>query len=119
MFLATILSFYYGLILQGNVSVGVIKDYIVTEALIIGVDPQIALGVVESESGFNCKAEGDSKRSHGCWQIFLPAHPDVTKAQAQDIIFSTNWALREMKENGCKIWSTCKSVMSKISKNDS
>lgn len=117
--LPIILSFYYAQILQGNITESTIKDYIVVEAIAYGVDPQMALGIAEAESKFNPKASGDSSKSNGLWQIHQPSHPTVTKKQAQDIVFSTNWALKEMKENGCKIWSTCKAVMNKISKDSS
>jgi hypothetical protein len=114
-----ILLFYYATILQGNVSPTQIKDYIVTESLVIGVDPQIALGIAKEESGFNPDNIGDHGTSHGLWQIHLPDHKDISKEQAHDIVFSTEWALKEMKKNGCKIWSTCKQVMKEINQNSS
>jgi hypothetical protein len=108
------LAFYYNAILLGDTSQITIRDYMVNEALVAGVDPQLAIGVAKAESGFNCEANGDNNHSHGCWQIFLPAHLDVTHEQAHDIIWSTNWALKEMKVNGCKIWSVCDGVMEKL-----
>ena len=110
--LLTILAFYYAQILQGNVSPLIVKDYITTEALIVGVDPQIALKTAKIESGYDKNQIGDKGTSYGIWQIHLPAHPDVSKSQAQDIIFSTEWAMNEMKKDGgCKIWSSCTQVM--------
>ena len=103
--------FYYNAIALGNNDPSFIKEYIVVEALIAGVDPQIAMGVAKRESGFNNQADGDSNKSHGIWQIYLPAHPDISKEQAHNITFSTQWSMSEMKENGCKIWSTCKATM--------
>lgn len=106
--------FYYQQIQNGNTDPVLIRDYIVTESLIMGVDPQISQGVVYRESRFNCKAIGDNGTSHGCWQIHLPAHKTVTKEQAHDIVWSTQWSLKEIKKNGCKIWSTCKDTMESL-----
>jgi hypothetical protein len=116
--LLPVLLFYYNAILLGDTSTTTIRDYIVTEALIAGVNPQIAIGVAERESKFNCNAVGDHGTSHGCFQIHLPAHTDITKEQAHNIIWSTQWSIEEMKKNGCKIWSTCKDVMKTISSRD-
>jgi len=112
--LIPVLLFYYSLIQSGDVRPEIISEYIVVEALVAGVNPQMAIGVAKRESGFNCTANGDGNKSHGCWQIYLPAHPEITKAQAHDIIWSTQWSLNEMKKNGCKIWSVCNSVMKSL-----
>jgi hypothetical protein len=117
--LLNILVFYYALINSNQVSPVNIRDYITTEALVIGVDPQIALGVAKAESGFDPENIGDNNTSFGVWQIHLPAHQEISKEQANDIIFSTTWALQEMKANGCRIWSTCKDTMKKINQNSS
>lgn len=102
-----ILAFYYGLILNGNIDPIVVKDYIVVEALAVGVDPQLALKIANDESGFHPDRIGDHGTSYGIWQIHLPAHKDISPNQAEDIIWSTNWSLNELKEGNCRIWSTC------------
>lgn len=38
-------------------------------------DPELAAAVAMAESGGNVFAVGDWGRSHGLWQIHLPAHP--------------------------------------------
>jgi hypothetical protein len=115
MLLTLVLSFYYGLINSNQVDAITIKDYIVTEALVVGVDPQMAIGIAEAEGQFDTNSVGDHGTSYGTWQIHLPAHKDITKEQATNLIWSTQWSLNEMKKNGCKIWSTCEQVMKKIS----
>ena len=111
------MAFYYAQIISGNVSQEVIKDYIVAESLIIGVNPQLALGIAKAESGFDLNNVGDHGTSKGLWQIHLPAHKDISSDQAFDPIFSTVWSLKEMKKNGCGIWSTCKAVKSQLRAN--
>jgi len=112
--LIPVLLFYYSLIQSGDVRPEVVREYIIVEALVAGVNPQMAERVANAESRFNCNANGDGGKSHGCWQIYLPAHPTITKAQAHDIIWSTQWSLNEMKKNGCGIWSVCNSVMKSL-----
>lgn len=111
--LIPVLLYYYSLINSGSTTPSIIKDYIVVEALVAGVNPQTALTVAERESRFNPKAAGDGGKSHGIWQIHLPAHKEVTKEQAQNIIFSTQWSMNEMSKNSCAIWSTCPKSVSK------
>lgn len=116
--LLMVLVFYYQQIALGNTDPVMIRDYIAVEALVMGVNPQIALGVVKRESQFHCERVGDYGTSHGCWQIHLPAHKEISPTQAHDVIWSTQWSLNEIKENGCGIWSTCFSTMKEISKNN-
>lgn len=94
---------------------GEVPQYIITKAIEYGVDPYMAIHVAWNESQFNCNAEGDFSTttnkftSFGCWQIHQPAHPEVTIKQAKNIEWSTEWSMKEMKKNGCRIWSTCHS----------
>lgn len=87
---------------------GEVPQYIISKAIEYGVDPYMAVHVAWNESRFNSKAIGDHGESHGVWQIHLPAHTNVTEKQAHNLEWSTEWSMREMKKNGCKIWSTCK-----------
>lgn len=108
MILAAVLAFYVAQIQAGNVSPAIIRDYISTEALVVGIDPQMALAVARNESRFNPNAVGDHGESLGIWQIHMPAHTDISPENARNVVFSTEWALTTMKNNGgCQIWSTC------------
>lgn len=75
-----------------------------------GINPDLALCIVSHESQFDPTKIGDltSKTgiSVGLWQIHLWAHPDVTKTEALDPIFSTAWAMNQIKEGNVGIWST-------------
>lgn len=94
-----------------------IVSYIENQAIQSNIEPRIALHVAKAESGFNryavgdghltCKKTGKPIRSRGIWQINNCAHPTVTDEQAFDIVWSTEWAMKEMQKNGCRIWSTC------------
>lgn len=106
-FLLAALAFYYNQIALGNTSPGIIRDYVVVEALVANVDPQLAQAISGDESHFNCNAIGDHGTSYGCWQIHLPAHPDISADQAKDPIFSTEWSMHQLAQGNCKIWSTC------------
>ena len=85
---------------------GQVRDYIRSEARKKGVNPNLAEFIVKKESNFECFRTGDNDRSFGCWQIFLPAHPNITKASATDIYFSTEWSLDQILQGNENIWST-------------
>lgn len=113
-----IIFFYYLQIQNGNVTPEIITDYIVAESIASNVDPQLVLNTAKFESRLNPKAIGDNNTSFGLYQIHLPAHRDISREQAENIIWSTNWTIREIKQNGCRIWSTCKDTMKQLSVRD-
>lgn len=102
-----VLLFYYNRIALGDISPEIIKDYIATEALVEGVNPQMALAIAHDESQFNPQAVGDHGESLGIWQIHMPAHKEITPQNARDVVFSTEWAISQLKVGNCRIWSTC------------
>lgn len=110
--LLVILAFYYQQIALGNTSPEIIRDYIATEALVQGVNPQLALGIATRESKLNPNAVGDHGTSIGLWQVHLPAHPSISREMALNIVQSTQWAIKELKNGKCKEWSTCPASMS-------
>lgn len=62
--------------------------------------------VARCESGFLSNAVGDHGMSYGLYQIHLPAHPTITKAQALDPIWSMEWAAKQFAKGNARIW-TC------------
>jgi hypothetical protein len=108
------LLFYYQQIALGSTSPAIIKDFIATEATIAGVNPTLAINIATDESGLNPKEIGDFGTSFSLFQIHLPAHQDISKKQAQDIIFNVEWSMAEMKKNGCTAWSTCNEAKSQL-----
>lgn len=69
-----------------------------------------ALAIARCESGLNPAAVGDHGWSHGIWQIYLKAHPTITKEQAHDVNWSTRWALEKMKQGSWSLWSCNKLI---------
>ena len=61
--------------------------------------------IAECESGLSPNVIGDGGLSFGLWQIHLPSHPEVTKEQALDPEWATEWAVKKFLTNP-KIW-TC------------
>lgn len=82
-------------------------DFIAAEATLDGVDPSVALHIAKAESSMNSDAVGDHGTSFGLFQIHLPAHPDISEEEAENPVFSTEWAMIQLKEGNCDIWSTC------------
>lgn len=61
-----------------------------------GIDWKLLWAVCMVESG--CKnTVGDGGQSHGAFQIYAPAHPNITLAQANDIEFSAKWTAQHGK----------------------
>lgn len=89
-----------------------IKTLILSEMEKVGYRaPLFALRVAQCESGLNPLAKGDGGKSYGIWQIFLPAHPTITKEQALDPVWSTTWAAEQFAAGRASLW-TCAKILS-------
>lgn len=94
-----------------------IQMLIASEADMVGVDPKMALYIVNKEdpdldptrqsSYPDPTGPNGQEDSWGLWQIHLTAHPDITRAQAMDPVWSTEWAVNQLKKGNCHIWTTC------------
>jgi len=80
--------------------------YASKEAQKAKISPTEVLGTIECESGWNPTATGDRGRSHGLAQIFSPAHPNVSLAQAEDPKWSIDFMVKSFEEGHASMW-TC------------
>lgn len=66
--------------------------------------------LAECESSLNPRARNISRRerSYGLYQINRKAHPHVTIEQAQDVEWSTRWAIQRFRLQGWEDWQVCK-----------
>lgn len=75
-----------------------------------GADFYDLLAVAKCESGLDANAKGDYKNgkptSFGIFQIHLPSHPEVTRAQALDPWFSIEWSAKHFAAGNQNMW-TC------------
>jgi hypothetical protein len=71
-----------------------------------GIAAQPLIDTLRCESGFDSNAVGDHGTSFGVAQIHLPAHPDVTEAEALDPFFSIDFAASEFAAGHPDEW-TC------------
>lgn len=98
-----------------------IEEYIKQVAIDHGLNVERFLYTAKCESGFNPKIQsqhtysnerygpvGSQEQSYGLWQIHLPAHPDISKEQALDPIWSTDWAADEWVAGRQSQWSCYK-----------
>lgn len=92
---------------SGQASTSLIRDYIAAEATLVGAPVAETLHIADTESSFNHLNVGDHGTSFGIFQIHLPAHQDITEEQAENIVFSTEWSVSQLKAGNCSIWSTC------------
>lgn len=76
------------------------------EAAKAGVNPYTMDKVINCESQWNPKAVGDHGTSYGLAQIHLPAHPDITKAQAEDPKYAIHFMATMFAEGNENAW-TC------------
>ncbi len=87
-----------------------IQQAIVASADQYGVSASMMTAILKCESGMRPDAVGDHGTSFGIAQIHLSAHPDVTKEQALDPLFSIDFLAREMKANRVWQWSCHKII---------
>ncbi len=104
--LLAFLIYAISIINSGQANQSLIRDYIAAEATLNGASVAETLHIADAESHFNPEAIGDHGESYGMFQIHLPAHKDISRKQAQSIIFSTEWSVQQIKEGNGKIWST-------------
>lgn len=71
-----------------------------------GIPAQPLIDTLQCESNFIRTASGDFGTSFGVAQIHLPAHTDISKAQALDPIWSIDWAAQQFKAGKQSMW-TC------------
>jgi hypothetical protein len=83
-----------------------VKAYVRTQAAKNGVDPRLAVWIVQHESSFNPHARGDGDASRGLWQISKVYHPEVSDDQAFGVTTSTDWSLQRIRDGKVNEWSS-------------
>lgn len=92
-----------------------LKDYSVPE-LVSHFALQYKVSAIQMLATMNCEsfyegiplnpnAIGDHGTSYGLVQIHLPAHLNVTKEEALDKVFATEFMAKEFSEKHERIWS--------------
>ena len=89
-------------------STSTVKQYVETQAKLLGVNVNLAICIVTHESQLNPKTLGDDGNSRGLWQISKIYHPEVTDAVAFSEVSSTAWSLNWIKSGHIAQWSTYK-----------
>lgn len=70
------------------------------------------VAVAFCESSLNPRAVGDVHLggSYGAWQIFSKAHPHITREQAFDPDWSSEWAARQFAAGNAKWWTCARTL---------
>jgi hypothetical protein len=86
----------------------ILRQYVALAAESYGINPNLAVCIVSHESQWVPDKIGPEKigKSVGLWQIYLRAHPWVTKEMADDPIWATNWALMQIRNGHVGWWTT-------------
>lgn len=90
-----------------------INDMIALSAEKYDVSEKTMHRVIQCESRYNPKAVGDYGHSFGLVQIHLPSHPDISKAQAFDPEFATDYLAKSLSRGQGKMW-TCFRMIGKV-----
>lgn len=70
-----------------------------------GVNEGIMRKTLICESHLNPRAVGDGGNSFGLAQIHLPSHPEITKEEALDPVFATDYIAHEFSLGRAWMWS--------------
>jgi hypothetical protein len=92
-----------------------ITGKIVTYANEYNVNPVEMWDIMSCESNGSTTVEsthimksGIQERSFGLYQIYLPAHPNITLGEAEDPDYSIPWAAEQMSDgNAPRVWYVC------------
>lgn len=85
------------------------------DASYYGVSAPLMRGIVKRESNFDQYAVGDHGTSIGLVQIHLPAHTNISRAEAESPVFAINFLAEQLSKGNCKIWSTCSAAEAALS----
>lgn len=83
-----------------------IDELIHDSSIKYGVSEAVMRNVIQCESSGNPNAVGDGGQSFGLVQIYLPAHPEVTRAEALDPEFAVEFLAQNLSEGRGRMW-TC------------
>ena len=78
---------------------------------------------LKRESGYESiqsrviRADGTRERSYGCAQIYEPAHPDVTREQAMDCIWSIDWTAQQFLKGKACLWTEYRKITGQTAEN--
>lgn len=72
------------------------------------LNTQHFLDTISCESNWNMGAIGDGGTSLGLAQIHLPAHTEITRAQALDPYFAIPWMASQWENDQAAMWSCWK-----------
>lgn len=86
------------------------QEYASTTAKNAGLSPVRFQKVIQCESNWVATSTGDNGTSFGMVQIHLPAHPDVTLAEADDPYFAINF-MAHAWQNGNENWWSCYTIL--------
>jgi len=87
-----------------------VDELITASSIKYSVKRKIIADVINCESEGKTDAVGDNGRSFGLVQIFLPAHPNISKKQALDPVFAVDYLAKELSVGHGSAWSCYRAI---------
>lgn len=87
-----------------------IDELIHDSSIKYGVSEPLMRKIIQCESSSDPFAVGDHGQSFGLVQIYLPAHPEVSKAEALDPAFATTFLAKHLASGQGSLWSCYRMV---------
>jgi len=63
------------------------------------IDWKIVRAICDVESNCSSQRVGDGGKSFGAYQIYSVAHPNISKTQATDFKWATEWTIKRLKKH--------------------
>lgn len=79
-----------------------------------GASEAMLVATLKCESDFEADAVGDGGESLGIAQINLPSHPEISRTQALDPLWSIAWAAQEFAAGRAYEWSCFKATGARL-----
>ena len=70
-----------------------------------------ALAIAKCESGLNPETIGDSGKSIGIFQIYLPAHPQYKEEDLMNVWYNVSIAYQIYQKQGWSAWLKCAKLL--------
>ncbi len=100
-----------------------IEDYIISRAMIYGVNPKLAVSIAKAESNFDCNAKNKGSTASGCFQFIDGTFKGFcidgykltdTMEDKNNGIIQIECAVKMLSQGGVTHWEASRQIWSKL-----